>query len=150
MTFVPKTFTNGDVLPAASLNDMDNNDDHVREEAAYRYIWQVLSIVYEKLTGTIGVRLYIDGSAVGTNYTTSGDKSDPDLNVASLSTGLHVLTIVSSSVVLAETRFLKTPDLSYLTCWMSIESAVFDGISTYTHEIKNLTVIGHREAKSWT
>ncbi len=149
MTFVPKTFTSGTALPALSLNEMDANDDHVREEANYYPLMAVHDATYEGSTTTLTVQLYIDGSAIGSAFTTSGDKSAADISLAAVADGVHVLTVQRNSTVIAKTRFYKSPDLDYLTWWVTVHAAT-GSINPFTHRVSALTVIGHREAKSWT
>ena len=150
MTFIPKSFTPVTELPALSLNDMDGNDDHVREEANYYQLASVRAASLVKTLSTISYRFYIDTTAVGTAITTSGDKVEADIPL-STTVGIHTLEIPALEL---KFRFFKTADMTYMTAWMTVKTPVVidpaNPSAGYTHTIENLTVIAHREAKSWT
>lgn len=149
MTFVPKTYTNGQVLPALDLNDMDANDDHCREESNYYPIWTVSLASYSKANNNTSLRLFIDGTGIGTAFTSTGAKSEADISLAAFSDGLHAISVgyVGQDIVTA--KFVKTPDMDYLTWWVGI-NAVVGAAAPYTHSFGNMTVICHRQTKGWT
>ncbi len=111
MTYVPKTFTNGQVLTALDLNDMDGNDDHAREEANYYHIWTVPLATYSKANNNTSLRLYVDGSGIGTAFTTTGAKSEGDISLAAIADGIHTISVVSAGVDIVTAKFVTTPDM---------------------------------------
>ena len=153
MTFTPKSFTPLDTLPALDLNEMDANIDHVREEANYYHIGTFPLIEYVT-AANISVRLLIDTTPVGTLFTTSGAKSEADIALAGFSDGLHVLSFKTGPTGITEVgpsiRFYKSPDMDYLTYWVTVGPAVGSS-PTINHSLSNFTALGHRESpKSWT
>jgi len=144
VTFVSKTFANGDVLPAADLTDMDNNDDHVREEANY----QVITMAPAFVDATVfPAGLYIDTTRVSLAHSTTGQKTEADISISGFANGLHVLQWKRLSTgILAPIRFCKTPDMLYLTYWINIVWHEDLG----EHEFSESTVIFHRQVKGWS
>lgn len=150
MTFVPKSYSPLTELAALDLNDMDGNDDHVREEANYVRLAYVRLATYVRTLNTISYRFYIDATPIGTAMTTTGDKSQGDIDITAVSVGLHTLEIPALDLKL---RFYRSPDMVYLSFWLSIKSPVVlnpdNPGAGYTHTIENVTVIAHREHKDW-
>lgn len=148
--FTPKSYAPLDELAALDLNDMDGNDDHVREEANYVPLLYVREATYERTLATISYRLYIDTGPIGTLITSTGDKSQADIDISAVTVGLHTLEIPALAL---KGRFYKTPDMTYLTFWLTVKATVDLNPAAngpYLHRIENMTVVGHREPKSWT
>lgn len=158
MTFTPKTFTSGNVLPALSLNEMDANDDHVREETSYRTL--LVQHKTELVTtlggaGNLGTRLILDGATyLGTPAYGAGAKVIGDISLGGVAVGLHYIrlsgvresggSIVENFSLPGVVRFVRTPDLNYLTLWFT-----FGGYAGSIWTTTDVTLIGHREVKGW-
>lgn len=158
MTYVPKVFTSGAVLPALSLNELDGNIDHVREESNYQTI--LTQHKTELVTtlggaGNLGFRLILDGATyLGTPAYGTGAKVIADIGLGGVTVGLHYIrlsgvresggSIVENFSLPGVARFVRTPDLNYLTLW-----ATFVSYSGSIWTMADVTLIGHREVKGW-
>jgi len=154
VTFTPKTFLSGAVLPALSLNEMDGNDDHVREEAAYRVLMAVplaLVPIGSATAPTASVQWKIDGTAYGL----AGAAAQGDINISGLTLGIHTLELTATGLGYVGTRFVKTLDLLYLSAWWSAGPVIalakipVTDPPQYLWPMRAITVIGHREIRGW-
>ena len=149
MTFIPKSFTSGATLPALSLNEMDANDDHVREEAAYKHLAFVAEKDFSEGTGYVSplsVQCSLDGTPISTATTSTGAFNRADIDISALTPGIHYLSVKGLLI-----RFYKSPDINYITWWTTIVTITTGSPSeSWIFELRNFTLIGHREAKSWT
>lgn len=153
MTFIEQDFTNGEVLPASDLDTMDANIDHVREENDYHPLVTAYASGISAAGGAGDLfKVKIDTSIItqdGISSAFSGG-SDSDLDISALSEGIHEITLVEywslsgswqTTVKVGPMWFYKTPDMDYLSHKVVWDSA---------NGILNWTVMGHREAKSWS
>lgn len=159
MTFTPKVFTSGSALAALSLNEMDANDDHVREETAYRLVVSLAQIteVWVGGTGFVGFRLLLDGATyLGTPVYGTGSKKIADIGLGGVSVGLHYIrlalcrsatdggAVLENLAMPGIVRFYRTADLQYLSVWWNYVS-----FSASVVTVRDITVLGHREVKGW-
>lgn len=149
MTFIPKSFSPLTELAALDLTDMDGNDDHVREEASYRQILSAYKVEWTDNGGGTNLRLHIDGSPIGTELSGTSEVSQADIELSAVTVGLHVLTVQRGTKVAMRVRFVRTPDMDYMTWWVKLLPTT-GGPLLYNHSISDITVIGHRDPKSWT
>lgn len=153
MTFVPKSFSALTALPALDLNHMDANDDHVREEANY------VPIVTAQCTPQRSVpsgyfKIMIDTTRpTQTAIVNTGSGSEADIDISSYAEALHDISIwvyvsgdeAGGSIVFGPFAFFKSPDLEKLS-WKVNRVDDYNSTGKYLY---NITIIGHRETKSW-
>ena len=147
MTFTYQWFTNGFALPALNLNEMYQNDVHVREEAAYKTLITASGFTADVHTAGWTWKPRIDGVDISAAATMSGtgDMAQGDIPLTGVTAGLHTLTVAGFTA-----RFNKTADLAYISLWVTIKrTGDGESWSGYDWVVSNLTVIGHREIKTW-
>jgi len=151
-------FIDGHELPAVDLNQMVENDDCIRAEAAVKPI--VTGNLVSQGFGLNYVSLLVKVDGV-TNATIAGlgPKKEGNISLSAVTVGIHTLTLTvncysSGDDTDFDFHFYKTPDLDYLTVWFdAVESSVqgleYDDDPFNVLTIKGLTVLGHRLWHSW-
>lgn len=157
MTFTPKSYTaaTGKVY-ALDLNQMDANDDHIREEANYYPVVTVSGNPQEGVSSGSGANfvIHVDGSAVAGQSSVSSESTggvECNIDISGLSDGIHEIKLVENYDILSSPQeydvwgpfwFYKSPDMNYLSHKVVLISGSPDFVAW--------TVIGHRETKTWT
>ena len=164
MTFVNKSFTAGNALPALDLNQMDGNDDHVREEANYYPI--VTAQVFPQDAGPDNpgyLKLMIDTTRVDQTALNPNLSSglEEDIDITSITVGLHDISLwgytggyeSSGGIWCGPFKFYRSPDMDYISWHFSKKllqesGTAGEGINEDTTAF-NITIIGHRVQKFW-
>jgi len=153
MAFTEVSWANGDYLTETKLDQMVATDLHVREESNYYHLVNEAANgeTTTAATGTITLAFTLDGASLGTGATGAGESVE-EIDISAQSAGIHELGVTVSGSTggsyARKYRFYKTPDMGYLTIFAELASRADAGDNYYI--VKNLTVIGHRQTKSWT
>ena len=152
MAWTDLLWTTGWYITQTRQRDQYNNIVHVREEAAY---WTIVTDGPEQ-QATADVAgstqptfdLEIDTTPIGSGVSTVGAKSELDIDISGFSDGLHVLHCITSTTggsaeLDREYRFYKTPDMDWLSYWVTLSIHTTGGNNG--GESAELTVITHRE-----
>lgn len=159
MAFTSTSWSNGDIVTETKLDQMVGNDEHVRDEAEFRYIANesALAIDDTAIAGTLTVQLSIDGADFGSGDSGSGVLGEDNISVSSLSAGDHYaeLTMTGSSIngpLVLKYYFVKTTDLLYIT-WRATTHQGYVASSSgsiQNYGLKDIAIIGHRSTRTWT
>jgi hypothetical protein len=152
MSFTEVSWSNGDYITEVKLDQMIENDLYVREKAAYKYIANdSADKEVERSGGAFStVSISVGGTISGTDITSTGSHVE-EIDISSLTDdNIYTvsLTITGATVDTKAFRFYKTEDLSYLTVWV-FTSTRTSGPDTFD-KMSSVSIIGHRQAKSWT
>jgi len=142
---------------SAKRNLEAGNTTHVREEAAYKLI---VSLPYfetdHSVASTASYDFHVDGVKIGSTVAGTSEVvlADIDLDAAGIASGIRDLSIVSSTngaftSRIPEFKFVKTPDMVYMTIWVKFLNPDTSG-SPNIHKVERLNVVGHLVAQSWT
>ena len=153
MAFTEVSWSNGDYVTETKMDQMVASDVHVREESNYVPVLTA-SITELSEAGGAGPAavVAIDGTTIA-SFSGTPDAVDADNSISGYSTGLHTITVAITPAYgshdgLRRFKFYKTPDMNYLTVWYSAYQEVVGADPVFT--VFDITVIGHRETKSWT
>lgn len=151
MAFTEVSWTNGDYVEETKLDQMVASDVHVREESNYWHLlMNVGSFTSNNNSSSHSVIFKVDDATTIATITDQGDfcENDIDLDSAGIADGLHTLDLYFNFTYNRTWRFYKTPDMNYLTIWLN--SSTSGSIGDYDHTASEITIIGHRQTKSWT
>ncbi len=150
MSFILVSWSNEDDITEVKLDQMILNDAHVRNEADFK---TVVLDGHEEISSASnsGFRLWIDGSAIGSGVTADPGNGpfelyETNIDISAYSESIHELVVAGPSG-LSKFRFIKTPDMEYLSYFVTLGRRAFDG-ETETYS-RDLTVIGHKDTQSW-
>ena len=151
MTFISTPWANGDTITEVKLDQMVANEEHVRNEADFKMI---VSDGHEEIAeaSANSFQLEVDGASLGSGVTAPAGAGpfelyENDLNISGYSDGLRELSVVGPSGT-SVIRFVKTPDINYLTYFVTLGRRTFDG-DTEVYS-RDLTVIAHKDTQGWT
>ncbi len=157
MAFTEVPWANLDVVTEVKLDQMVANDVHVREESNYKPVLNVQMQTDESSISSAGayiatLTVSVNSGAISLGGTTSGSSGvTGDVNISALAEGIHTIDIslndADDTSNNAEFRFYKSPDMTYLTCFYRVYERQGSGNFLGSASV---TVIGHRETKSWT
>ena len=158
MAFTSVAWANADIVTETKLDQMVASDEHVREEASIKCLASEagFTVCDVAIAGTMTVQLSVDGSDYGSGDSGSGDLSEVNISLSGVSNGAHTieLTLTGSSTGTQTWtyHFYKTPDLSYVSWWATTDSGYLpqSGGNTSNYGLRDITIIGHRETKTWT
>ena len=156
MAFTEVSWSNGETITETKMDQMVASDVHVREEVNYYHLVADACdrTVINSGSGTLSLQLQIDGTGYGGTASSTGNHNESDIDISAVSTGIHVARFVltntgsGGNLTGPSYRFYKSADMTYLSWWASVSSAYFDGATTIT--LYDISIIGHRQIKSWT
>jgi len=144
-------WSNGDYLTEAKLDQMQENNDYVRYEAAFN---TVLTYPDERVgssaAGNIRLEIEINGVSLGNSgsYTSSTSyvwRTVTNVDISSESEGLNQLSVVaadsSSAKAAATCQFYRGLDAAYISAWAYIKLTA--GTPAYA-SLLQVTAITHR------
>jgi hypothetical protein len=146
MAFTTVDRNNGQTFREQDVDAFQGNDDHVRAEADWKLIANQLDLAYAGLASAAVVDIEVSGVDLVEDGT--GENHVADVDVSSLSAGIHILQITVGGNV-RKLRLVKTSDLEYISIWWKIRNVYDSGSSTYTAHVDWLTIVGHRTAQYW-
>ena len=156
MAFTVVSWSNGDVLTKAKLDQMVANDVLVYDEAIPIVTAQMKTLPFEispgAYTATLAVSVNTGDISLGGTTSTAGGNSGitADVDISSLVTGIHTIDITLSDtndIDSAKFRFYKSAAMDFLTCYYTVyetqDSANVVGSAS-------VSVIGHYIERTWT
>lgn len=144
MTFLSVSWSNGDTVTEVKLDQMIENDEHVRAESEYKILYSDVSGI-QRITSLATPTFNV---ATGSGVSGAGAKYEADIDISAMSDGLNTLGI-SLSGGSHSLKFVKTPDIQRITYFVTLATEYYDE-SNNLHTAKNITVIGHRSSEGWT
>lgn len=168
MAWTTIVWNTGEVIDETRMNGMVGLSDYVREESNYYpVVTAFLTCDLEGMNAGSAVprcSLLINDVAVFSDTQTL-NFVEADIELASYgasSTGIHKITLVLSGYNsdagfsptwddsgTADFYFYKTPDMNYLSCFVE-QDVARNGTSSIGLANAGISIIGHRETKSWT
>lgn len=139
-TFALVDRNNGETFREQDLDQLVENDFHLLDETDFKVIFNLGHTIYNTPTAvTFGIAI----TGVSGGLSGFGSQKVADHDVSALSDGLQTLTVGGQLF-----RWVKTPDINYVTMWADTSQAAASG-GGYDTTINSVTVIAHREAMYW-